>query len=435
MWRIFNFQRTLTMNIKTILVAALWIILLGCFSSSLHAAGGGNSPITPVVAVLVNETAVQGDDIVAVSKAGDPSQNPTPLSPKVYTGIKLEWSEVSGNGYTVTLTKTSGANSGELSFENDSGTRVLLTTTESASLSMTNKTKIIKLWGKNVSSGKDAYTINVKFKKNSSTKHTMAENLTVIDGLQVAFSGKFYCPVNSVPENWRPTLLEPQAKAADVDDYSDRVSFTDPDQTPALTYRSHITQNAQKASTSVTTIRTIRPGSVEITDDPLKQAKLYVISGALVGTASQETFSGPHIEFKSGTKKFCSINLDAGQTATNVATTPNANQKLALDAKITTAATNGNHLAKWLLGLAPYNGNKVPDLEDRISRLRGTWSNDHMTTKDEADIMESISAKAILAAQEMRGSAKARLECVFEKYDAWDLMGEVNDGFLKTEYP
>lgn len=415
------------MNIRTIRIAALWVSLLGCFTSSIH---GENTPVTGFK-VEVNETPEDGDDFVAVSKAGDPDQSPTPLSTKIFTGIKLEWPQVSGSGYTVTLQKKSGS-SGELSYENNSGARVLLGTAESAQLSMASTTKVIKLWGKDVSSGKGAYTIKVRFKKNSQIMHEQDKALTVIDGLHVAFNGKFYCPVNSVIEGWRPGLAAPQAQADDVADYSSVVSFTDPDQAHA--YRSHIVAT-QKANTSVTTIKTIRPANAEITFDPLKGAKLYVISGALVGTNGQEFFTGPHIEFKSGTKKFCSISLDPGKTPTQISTITNANQKLALEAKITTAAGNGNHLAKWLLGNPPYAGNKVPDLENRLSRLRGTWYNDNMTMKDEADIKESISAKAILAAQEMRGSARASLECYFEKYDAWDLMGEVNNGFLKTEYP
>jgi hypothetical protein len=32
------------MNMKTIVVAELWVILLGCFTSSVHSQGGGNSP-------------------------------------------------------------------------------------------------------------------------------------------------------------------------------------------------------------------------------------------------------------------------------------------------------------------------------------------------------------------------------------------------------
>ena|GEM_PF-4073917 len=81
MWRIFSFLKY-PMNIRTLLVAALWIALFECFSSSVHAQGGGNSPPNNSIEFFRDDSLRTDDDALLITLDDWPSVGAKSRSPK-----------------------------------------------------------------------------------------------------------------------------------------------------------------------------------------------------------------------------------------------------------------------------------------------------------------------------------------------------------------
>ncbi len=359
------------------------------------------------VTATINKTAATDDDFVAVSNGTDPDLS-TELSIQLGAGVTG----------TYTADVSMKGTDGDIKFEQ-------------TTVTLTPGTPVkVKMWGSSASSAKESSVILIKLK--SGTKEAVTEKkVTVIDGVRVTFSGTFYSPVDSRAERWRPSAPNDDATviAADIADYSSGISFTDGDQ--AVTFRAW----SVRPRVTITKVEAISP-SMELTKDPLKGSQVHMTSGAFEhNRAADEKIENPNLVFKSGGSSgqtFFSASVSNPADYTKISTTMGATGGVALTAKITTAATGGNMLAKWLLGQTPWLGNMVPFLQDTLSKASADWQNQKFNAAKGADLAKSIGAKAALGAQEKRGANRIKVQWKMHHYDGWDLSGQVTDAKLET---
>lgn len=89
-------------------------------------------------------------------------------------------------------------------------------------------------------------------------------------------------------------------------------------------------------------------------------------------------------------------------------------------------------LAKWLLGQTATNPTQIDFFERVLGAASADWSNQKFNAAKGADLSKSIGAKAVLGAQDKRGSNKTKVEWKLHHYDCWDLSGKITDAKLET---
>ena len=384
------------------------------------------------VEVMVNNTKIEEDDLVVVSKGKD-EDLATDYSIKVkgLDGLIADLS-VKGKDDNIKFKDTS------LSLKNNTEAKT-------------------KLWGKKPSSARDKTIILASLKHGSKAIGEVEEEVTVFKGVKIEFAGNYYINVDTrdfrrrpwdgrkdpkMPNTNSPKLIEANAKIwlKDLKTKKEKTDFKlAVDQSSSFGYQSAVSFKKGDNKAIPKYKPWMDPLSVKVKKVFAKKPSIDLASASILNQdieMNQGVLAG-----KNGSEKLLDPVIKVGNFFTLEKTTSNNSiseekklpQKPITGADIEKQINNekGKGLDELLSWILEAENNSIPKHMAFFSDLVFSWENDTFSINPNTKTFKSISFKALKASIESKNKIKVNWD--FKKWNEFKFQGELDNAVIETK--